>query len=265
MLLCQISDLHVMAKRALAYGVVDTAECLERCVQRIVALDPVPDMVIATGDLVDSPDSGSYGLLREILSALPLPVYLMPGNHDERRELRAAFPEHRYLQRDAEFLHYAIDDYPVRVLALDTVVPGEPAGELCARRLDWLERRLAESDAPTVIALHHPPFFTGIGHMDQMGLADPRSLERIVRRFPQVQRLICGHLHRPIQALFASTMVNVCPSTAHQVWLDLKPDGKARFVMEPAAFQMHLWAADTLVTHTVYTQRYDGPYPFDGE
>jgi 3',5'-cyclic AMP phosphodiesterase CpdA len=262
MLLCQISDLHVMAERALAYGVVDTAACLERCVQRIVALDPIPDAVVATGDLVDTPDARSYGLLREILAQLPLPVYVMPGNHDERNALRAAFPDHRYLPRDGEFLQYVIDEYPVRLVALDTVTPGQPEGTLCAGRLQWLERCLAESPAPTVIALHHPPFFTGIGHMDRMGLTNSANLADVVRRFPHVQRLICGHLHRPIQALFAGTMASVCPSTAHQVLLDLKPDTAARFVMEPPAFQLHLWTGQALVTHTAYTGDYAGPYPF---
>jgi len=158
MLLCQISDLHVMSGRALAYGVVDTAACLERCVQRIVGLNPMPDLVVATGDLVDTPDPTAYGLLREILAKLPLPVYLMPGNHDGRQALRAAFPDHRYLSREGEFLQYAVDEYPVRLLALDTVIPGRPEGTLCAQRLHWLQQRLDESDAPTVIALHHPPF-----------------------------------------------------------------------------------------------------------
>ena len=262
MLLCQISDLHVVAGRKLAYGVVDTASCLERCVQRIVGLDPLPDLVVATGDLVDIPDARSYGLLREILARLPLPVFLLPGNHDERQELRAGFPDHRYLPRDGDFLHYAIDEYPVRLLALDTVIRGEAGGTLCARRLRWLEQRLSESDAPTVIALHHPPFLTGIDHMDQMGLESSSALADVVRRFPQVQRLICGHLHRPIQALFAGTMASVCPSTAHQVLLDLKPGSPARFVMEPPAVQLHLWTGQTLVTHTAYTSDFGAPHPF---
>jgi 3',5'-cyclic-AMP phosphodiesterase len=263
MLLCQISDLHVTAGRALAYGAVDTASCLERCVQRIVGLDPLPDALIATGDLVDTPDARSYGQLREILARLPLPLFLLPGNHDERQALRAGFPDHRYLRRDGDFLHYAIDEFPVRLLALDTIIPGQPDGTLCARRLRWLEQRLSESDAPTVIALHHPPFPTGIGHMDRMGLVDSSGLAQIVRRFPQVQRLICGHLHRPIQALFAGTLASVCPSTAHQVVLDLKPGSAARFIMEPPAFQLHLWTGDALVTHTAYTSDFGSSHPFD--
>ena len=262
MLLCQISDLHVMPRGSRAYGAVDTPACLERCVRRIASLDPMPNVVIATGDLVDTPDPQSYGLLREILDSLPLPVYLMPGNHDERGALRAAFPDHRYLRGQGEFLQYAVDEYPVRLLALDTVVPGQPEGRLCAQRLDWLQRRLRESDAPTVIALHHPPFPTGIGHMDRMGLDRAPELARIVQDFPQVQRVIGGHLHRPIQAMFAGTIASVCPSTAHQVLLDLKPRSPARLVLEPPAFQLHLWSDPVLVTHTAYTGDYAGPYPF---
>ena len=262
MLLCQISDLHVMPRGSRAYGGVDTPACLERCVRRIASLDPMPDVVIATGDLVDTPDEQSYGLLREILASLPLPVYLMPGNHDERGALRAAFPDHRYLPRDGDFLQYAVDEYPLRVLALDTVVAGRPHGALCAQRLDWLQRRLEESDAPTVIALHHPPFATGIDHMDRMALEGPDALARIVRRFPNVQRVICGHVHRPIQALFGGTLASVCPSTAHQVLLELQPRSPARLVLEPPAFQLHRWSDAILVTHTAYTGDYAGPYPF---
>src|SRR5258708_8705981 len=125
MLLCQISDLHVTASGQRLHGVVDTVACLERCVRRIIGLDPLPDLVVATGDLVDTPSARAYGLLREMLAKLPLPVYLLPGNHDERQALRAAFPDHRYLPREGEFLQYAIDEHPVRLLALDTVVPGE--------------------------------------------------------------------------------------------------------------------------------------------
>jgi len=264
MLLCQISDLHVMAGRRRAYGVVDTAACLERCVRRIAALDPMPDLVVATGDLVDDPTPAAYGLLRELLAALPAPVYLLPGNHDERGALRAAFPDHRYLPQRGGFLQYAIDDFALRLLVLDTVNPGQAGGSLCAERLHWLEQALARSDAPTVIALHHPPFATGIGFMDEIGLEDPSGLARIVRRFPQVQRLVCGHVHRPIQALFGGTLASSCPSSAHQVNLDFRSGSRAGFVMEPAALQLHLWAGETLVTHTACIDRFDGPYPFHG-
>ena len=263
MLLCQISDLHIKPDRKLAYRKVDTATMLERCVARILALPQVPDVVIATGDLVDFGTEAEYRLLRGLLAPLTMPLYLLPGNHDAREGLRAVFDDHAYLRQWAPFVQYAIDDHPLRIVALDTVVPGQGGGALCAERLAWLERTLAAQPwRPTVVALHHPPFATGIGHMDRVGLAGIDDLAEVIARHPQVERLIAGHLHRPIVARFAGTVATVCPSPAHQVALDLDPQAPDDFVMEPPAFQLHRWDGRTLVTHTAYVERFEGPYPF---
>ncbi len=263
MLLCQISDFHLRPDRRLAYRRVDTATMLERCVARILALPQRPDAVIATGDLVDFGTEGEYRLLRALLAPLPMALYLMPGNHDAREALRAVFDDHPYLRQCAPFVQYAIDDHPLRLVALDTLVPGRGDGELCAERLAWLERTLAAAPwRPTVVALHHPPFETGIGHMDRLGLAGIDGLAEVIARHGQVERLISGHIHRPITARFAGTVATTCPSTAHQIALDLAPDARDDFVMEPPAFQLHRWNGRTLVTHTVYVDAFDGPYPF---
>lgn len=265
MILAQISDLHLKPGRRLAYGIVDTATMLERCVAQILRGKQRPDALIATGDLVDLGRPEEYGLLREILAPLTMPVYLLPGNHDERGALRAAFPEHGYLRQWAPFVQYAIDEHPLRIVALDTVIPGEGGGALCAERLGWLERTLAASDKPTVVALHHPPFVTGIGHMDRIALGNAAGLAAVVARHPQVERVIAGHLHRPIQCRFAGTVASVCPSPAHQVALDLSPDAPDDFVLEPPGYQLHTLTASGLVTHTAYVGEFDGPYPFRAE
>lgn len=262
MILCQISDLHIKPERELAYGVVDTATMLERCVEQIQALPQRPDAVIATGDLVDGATLAEYVLLRELLSPLTMPLYLMPGNHDERHALRQAFAGHDYLHTASAFIQYAVDDFPLRILALDTVSPGQSGGTLCDERLTWLERALSESSKPTVVALHHPPFVTGIGHMDRIGLDSPARLEAIVARHPHVERLIAGHLHRPITVRFGGTIASTCPSPAHQVMLDIAPDGADHFIMEPPAFQLHWWSGQRLVTHTAYVGDFGPSYPF---
>jgi 3',5'-cyclic AMP phosphodiesterase CpdA len=265
MILCQISDTHIKAGRRRAYGVVDTAGMLEKCVADILQLPQRPDAVIATGDLVDYGRSDEYGLLRELLSPLAMPLYLMPGNHDARDALRASFPEHGYLRQWEPFIQYAIDDYPARIVALDSLVPNQGGGALCAERLGWLDRTLsARADVPTIVALHHPPFTTGIGHMDKVAL-DARSVEglaAVVGRHPQVERVIAGHLHRPITARFAGTVASVCPSPAHQVALDLAPDARDDYILEPPAYQLHWWSGSRLVSHTAYVGAFDGPYPF---
>lgn len=262
MLLAQISDLHIKPERRLAYGLVDSATMAERCVDAILKLKQRPDAVVATGDLVDLGCSEEYGLLREILAPLSMPLYLLPGNHDERCALRASFPEHAYLRQWQPFIQYVIEDHPLRIIALDTVIPGQGGGELCTQRLRWLDETLTKNQRPTVVALHHPPFLTGIGHMDRLSLANSKGLEEVIGRHPQVERVIAGHLHRPIIKRFAGTTASVCPSCAHQVALDLSPDGADHFVLEPPAFQLHLLTASGLVTHTSYIGEFPGPYPF---
>lgn len=263
MLIAQISDLHIMPPGRLMSGRVDTAPYLERAVAHLLALDPHPDLVLATGDLVDAGMPEEYARLRAILALLPMPVYVIPGNHDARAALRAAFPEQDTLL-DGTFVQYVVDDYPLRLIALDTLVPGAPHGELCDARLDWLERRLAESDRPTLLFMHHPPFACGIAEFDATSLnlgAD--RLADLVRRNPQVERILCGHVHRPIQMRWAGTLASIGPSTAHQATLDLRPDVPISFTMDPPAVALHLWRDGGLITHLSYIGDYDGPHPFD--
>jgi 3',5'-cyclic AMP phosphodiesterase CpdA len=199
-----------------------------------------------------------------LLAPLPMPYYLIPGNHDERGAMRAAFSDHAYLRQSEVFVQYAIDDWPVRIVALDTVIPGASGGELCRERLAWLESALAaRPDKPTVVIMHHPPFDTGIGHMDDIGLNGADALAAVIRRYPNVERVLCGHIHRPIQMRFAGTIASVCPSPAHQVALDLAPDAPSRFMMEPPGYQLHQWSeANGVVSHTAFIGEFAGPYPF---
>ena len=268
MLICQISDLHIKTPGKLSYRVVDTSGLLKRCVDHILALKQPPDIVIVTGDLTDFGRPEEYAHLRELLAPLSRPVYLIPGNHDHRENMVAAFADHRYLTQNLPFIQYAIEDLPVRILAIDTVIAEQSGGELCEQRLGWLAKKLAEAPArPTIIIMHHPPFKTFIGHMDDIGLANADGLKAIVERHPQVERVLCGHLHRPIQVRWAGTLASTAPSPAHQVVLDLSADAPSEFVMEPPGYQLHQWHPDTgLVSHTAFIGKFDGPYPFyDGE
>lgn len=262
MLIAQITDFHIKIRGKLAYRVVDTAGCLERCVAQLQQLEPAPDIVLATGDLTDFGRPDEYVFLRELLAPLKMPIYLIPGNHDDRSAFREAFRDCAWMP-GGEFIEYALEGYPLRLIALDTVVPGQGGGALCEKRLSWLESKLAEAPTrPTLIFMHHPPFKTGIAHMDRIGLANADAFGRIVARNGQIKKIICGHLHRAIDTCWSSTSVSTCPSTAHQVALDLRPDGPSAFVMEPPGFQLHLWNDAQLVTHTGFVGEFDGPYPF---
>ena len=265
MLIAQLTDLHIRRPGQKAYRVVETDRYLPPAVAALNALAPRPDVVLITGDATDFGRPEEYATLAELLAPLEIPWYLIPGNHDDRQALRDAFPAHDYLG-DGPFIQYAIERFPLRLLALDTLVPGESRGELCAERLDWLATRLAEQpERPTLIFMHHPPFATGIAHMDAIGLAGASGMAAIVRDYPNVERILCGHVHRTIFQRFAGTIASCCPSTAHQVALDLREDGPSAFVMEPPGYQLHLWHANELITHHGVIGDHAGPYPFHEE
>ncbi len=264
MIIVQLSDLHVRPRGVSAYGRVPTNDMLGDAIEHVNALRPRADVAVATGDLVHAGEVEEYAMLRELLGTLEMPVYLVPGNHDDRANFRRVFGDSDYLPETGEFLHYTIDDHPVRLIGLDTVVPGSASGELCAQRLAWLEEALdTEPDRPTVLFMHHPPFRTNIEHMDVIGLEGADAMGRLVERHPQIERILCGHLHRSIQVRWRGSLASTAPSTAHQVVLDLRPGTEGAFAMEPPGYQVHVWSRDTgIVSHTAHVGRFDGPHPF---
>lgn len=254
MLIAQISDLHIMPQGELAFERFDTAASLTRCASQLMQIRPLPDAVLATGDLVDGGSAGEYRRLRTLLAPLAMPVYLIPGNHDQREALCAEFGDHAYLPRPGQMLRYVVDKHGMRLVALDTMVAGEDGGTLGADQLDWLEATLrAEPRKPTLVFMHHPPVKTGIRYLDAIAL-DDASTERlggIIERHPQVERVICGHVHRGIQTRWRGTTISICPSTAFQYSLDFRPDASATVTGEAPAYQLHYWNGTELVTHTV--------------
>ncbi|AJP57472.1 hypothetical protein UC34_11440 [Pandoraea vervacti] len=272
MLLCQITDLHVTRPDTLACGRVDTARALRHAIAAINRWVPRPDAVIATGDLIDTPHPLEYEVLRACLGDLDIPLYLVVGNHDHREALRDAFPAHAYLRDGGEFVQYRIDLGPVTVLVLDTQDPPGAGGHLCDARLAWLdEQLLACAGRPTIIAMHHPPFETGIEFMDGYGLsAQGRAgFALVTSRYAHIERVICGHLHRSIQASVEGApgiMASTCVSTAHQITLALASGAPGSITLEPPGFAMHLWQRGAgLRTHLAYVGPFEGPYTFEGE
>ena len=262
MLIAQLTDLHVRPLGIAAYRVIETNAMTERALRAVARLRPAPDAVIITGDLTDCGLASEYRLLSEMLARhLDLPVFVVPGNHDRREVLLQQMPETR---QDGGFVQYAVDDFPVRLVMLDSVVPGAGHGELCADRLAWLDRTLSDApDKPTLIGLHHPPFMSGMADMDRIALREPGKLRAVVARHPQVGLVVCGHHHRSMVAPFGTAIASICPSVAHQSEFDMRPGAAQAMMLEPPAFQVHRWTAeDGFVSHTVFVEDFAGPYPF---
>jgi len=254
MLIAQLTDLHIGPPEDKVERLYGTSEALGRAVGHLVALAPRPDCLILTGDLVERGSAVEYGRLRQLLAPLAaIPTYAIPGNHDHRANLKTAFPEVAARAGAGPFVCYAVDDWELRLIALDTQVPGEDRGALCPERLGWLDRTLAARPrTPTVVLMHHPPFRTGIAMFDAPGLTleGAAVFARILARHPQVERVVCGHVHRPIAARIGGVPASVAPSTAHQYQLAF--EGRAYAVAEPPSLDLHLWRNGTLISHRSY-------------
>lgn len=266
MLIAQITDTHIKMPGKLAYKKVDTAAMLAQCVRHLQQLDTPPDLIVLTGDLVDLGRPEEYAYLLSLLKPIAQPIIAVPGNHDEREAMRIAFAGGGYLPASG-FLQFSVDDrYPLRIIGLDTVVPMAGGGRLCKERLAWLDQTLAQQpERPTLVLMHHPPFMTGIGHMDDIGLEGREAFAEIASRHPQIQAILCGHLHRNIQTTVGGRRALTCPSPAHQVALDLRPDAPSAFCMEPPGYMLHWWNGKQLVTHQAIIGDFDGPHPFFDE
>jgi 3',5'-cyclic-AMP phosphodiesterase len=266
--IAQISDLHIKRPGAMAYGRVDTAKALERCVAALNEFTPVPDFVVISGDLADTPTAEEYDHLKRLLAPLKLPFASIPGNHDSREMMRAAFPASNYAQSSGP-LDQRIEIAGLDLLLLDSIVPGEPHGQLDPATLEWLDATLASSSQrPALLFLHHPPFGAGILHMDRQNLFNADALALIVRRHPRVRLVATGHIHRATLTMFAGVPTTICPAPNHAVDLDLAELREPSFRIEPPAFHLHTWfpgeGFGSLVTHQVPIGQFDGPHPFFG-
>ncbi|PZA13680.1 phosphodiesterase [Rhodopseudomonas palustris] len=259
-LIAQISDLHIREQGSLADRSVDTAAALTRCVATLNALAPRPELVVISGDLVNTPTEAAYEQLLRLLAPLQIPFVTIPGNHDSREMMRTAllqpaFPAEGPLNQ----LH------PVGgldVVLLDSSVPGQPHGVLDADTLQWLEAVLSGSDQrPALLFLHHPPFRTGIADMDRQSLRNAAEFAVVVERYPWVRLVAAGHVHRAVATAFAGTVATICPAPSHTVPLDLGAPLKPSWCVEQPALHLHAWFEDAsfgeLVTHQVAIGRFD--------
>ncbi len=263
MIIAQLSDPHVCAPGVLYKGVADSNQALLVAIDHLHALDAAPDVVVITGDLTADGLESEYAQARAILAGLRFPFLLMPGNHDLRAPMRAAFPEHGYLG-GAGPCRYVIDTFPVRIIALDACRDHEHKGALQDADLVWLEATLsAAPQQPTLLLMHHPPFVCGIAYLDKYRFFDDGQLALLVASYPCVMAVLVGHVHRVMMHRWAGTVVLSCPSTTTQIALRLHPDAQPQSYLGPAGCMLHSWNSERgLVSHLSHIGEVAGPYNF---
>jgi 3',5'-cyclic-AMP phosphodiesterase len=249
MIIAQLSDPHITLPHEGAG--TDTAVQFQRAIDHLLRLPAPPDVVIITGDCVNGGSVAEYERFRELLRPLTMPVYVIPGNHDDRAHLHTIFGDQGSSPLEG-FIQYVVDTWPVRLIALDTNVPGRSEGSLGSERLQWLGERLAEApERPTLLFMHHPPFRTGLSVFDQIGLVHAEAFGALVARHPQVELIVAGHIHTTMARRFHGSLAMTCPATAHQFFPDLQQPDKLVVIQEPTRCLVHVWKSTTgLLTYT---------------
>lgn len=235
-LLAQISDTHVRTDDGGA-----TLDRLRRVLHQV--REYRCDAIVMTGDLANNAQPEEFALLSALLADAPAPVFLVPGNHDDRDPIRDCFPGHAYLPRSGA-LSYAVDEFPVRLVVVDQIVPGETHGAFSAENSEWLKATLdAAPDKPTIVALHHPPFATHDMLFDNIGLHGADEFVAALEGRRQVIRVICGHHHRSAVGQAAHAPVICAPSTAWGYAFAASDDQPvAQRTGEPPGWVLHAWS-----------------------
>jgi 3',5'-cyclic AMP phosphodiesterase CpdA len=236
MLIAQLSDPHIDRAQP------EKAAALARAVAHLQAWPRHPDAVLLTGDCTEHGHPDEYDTFQELTAPLDMPLFVVPGNHDDRAEMLARYGNVGSA-RLAGFLQYVVEDFPVRLVGLDTQRPGQGGGGLCRARLGWLADRLGEQPGrPTVLFMHHPPLLSGLDVMDAIGLRGTQRLCDLLLGHPQVVRVVAGHLHMALTAGFAHSTVMTCPGTDSTFQPDHSRPHQLILQYQPPLALLHTWS-----------------------
>ncbi len=214
MIIAQISDTHIA---------VDAPDADQRirdfalAVADINTLDPAPDAIVHTGDIVHNGRRDEYAQAAAILATALAPVYVLAGNKDNRANLREAFSSREYLSAKSDFIDYAVDDFPVRLIALDTLSSTSNKGDFCNERIRRLIDLIdADTTRPIAVLMHHPPFEVRVGP-DPLNFETPEILSELrhaLLRSGQIVAIFSGHVHRAAAGHVGSIPATVVPCIA---------------------------------------------------
>lgn len=205
-----ISDLHFEPSEDVSSGADPTAR-IQLVIDEINQKHTDAAYCILTGDLVNDAEPAHYPMLKAILDQTPLPLLPLVGNHDDRAALLGTFTPP--VEPGSSFVQYSVDTHDGRLICLDTHTIGDSKGTLCEARYAWLENTLNEADSdPCYIFMHHPPAKLMLGVLDEISLEDHEKFIDLVKDYPQVNHIFCGHVHRPISASIGGIPLSVMPS-----------------------------------------------------
>lgn len=231
----QLTDLHVFSdRRAQLFG-IPTRETLAEVLAHVDANAGRVDHVVVTGDHTHDELPAAYADVRSLLSPWHDRLWQVPGNHDDRAQLRAAFSD-RIAGTGASPVRFAFRAEGWLCVGLDTQAPGEVGGRLEPEQVRWIRDRLDEHDpAAAVLFLHHPPVLLGCSWLDAIGLEGRELLAELLEAEPRIRLVCCGHVHHESTTRLGAATVVTTPSTG----LQFEPTGTtATFAAAPPGYRI---------------------------
>lgn len=263
MLLAHISDTHFRSAGQKLYGFIDTNAGNADVVSQLNALRERPNAVIVSGDIVNSGLIEEYQVAHNLLGNLDYPLFIIPGNHDNKENLLSAL--HTLcplLGDDPKQIHYAVDCFPTRLLFIDSSVDNSSKGWLSEDTLAWLKKELTENiKRSTAIFMHHPPLALGNAQMDPIACENGHELLALVKDFPSLIRIFCGHNHNLTLTQYRQALITTVPATVHQVPY-YHEDKRPYYDMSPAACLMHRQVGDQWISYYHSLAHYPGPWVY---
>jgi len=258
----QISDTHIVPEGVLVSGRLDTADSLARLVERIDGIrdqiGPI-DALLVSGDLSDDGSAESYARFKTLIAPLGLPTYIIAGNHDAREPMRTAFSNDLPASGPLNWTRKVGD---IHLIGLDTLVEGQGSGTLSPDSLSFLHTALSDAgDAPVLLALHHPPFASGIGFMDKIGLTNRDAVQDILADHSGTLRIVCGHIHTLIVSDVDGHIAISAPSPCSTFAYSRRPDEPVGYMTQEDGFLLHRWDAG-FQSIRIGPMAGSGPFPF---
>ena len=258
----QITDTHIVPDGNLVSGRLETSDALARLVERITSIGhqigPI-DAVLVSGDVSDDGSAESYARFKSLMAPLHLPIHVIPGNHDSRETMRAAFADQLPVSGP---LNWCRKVGNVQLIGLDTLVEGHGYGTLAPETLVFLKDALSNADgSPVLLALHHPPFQSGIDFMDDIGLTNQSDLRDAIANHSGELRLVCGHIHCMVVTNIAGHIAMSAPSPCSTFASDFRGDAPAGYHTLEDGCMLHRHD-DSFRSVRIGPTAGAGPYPF---
>lgn len=264
MLIAHISDLHIRPNGKKLYDFIDVNSINAQLIHHLNNLTERPDFIVITGDITNCGLAEEYLVAQRLLGYLNYPVYLVPGNHDNKQlfvdYLQPICPE---IGNDPENIFYVIEHQDKRLYFIDSSLHGKPYGYITDATQKWLENALQTTEKESFLFLHHPPIHFGNIQMDNIACQNGNVILRLISQFPHLTRIFCGHVHRIMFVQYQQAIIASVSGTTHQVPYH-SSDTTDRYSLEKGPMLMHRYLENQgLVSYALHTESYQPSYLYD--